>query len=450
MQSIKTDQLTRLVWEKVDALPQRGAIVEADARAWVDSVVGEYGDLALWHATRAGGFGGSQIGGLVKNFMNERADHDQSAHDIVAGALLRKLPDEPNGPMRRGVAMEPQHRRWFHDKYGSRRDEHGFALLSKSVGPRSWMRYSPDDLAFMPGPDGKDRRILIDYKAPSSVDQGASVAFQYSCQLHMGRMVCEHVGLSVDGLLLSQFDWANWALKDDDVPMIAELDALIAEAGDHYWDYVLRGELPKYIRKDRLEHEEALRERLGPKSIMLARLKAMSSVIDGHVKKLEEQVKPEIAKFRLGRSKVLLDGISYSATPKFTEASVLEKLPVEVFEAIPLAGNATKAYDDKAMLKKLKELNVDVKQFAKPGSVDSELLYDALIEHGVDADALMGEQLTGRLDSKLVADVRTFFEREFADFLPMDEEVLSVQDEAQQDGREGHEVSPYVPRPVNA
>lgn len=450
MQNVKTAELTRLVWEKVDALPQRGAIVEADARAWVDGVVGEYGELALWHATRAGGFGGSQIGGLVKNFMNERADHDQSAHDIVAGALLRKMPDEPNGHMRRGVAMEPQHRRWFHEKYGSRRDEQGFALLSKSVGPRSWMRYSPDDLAFMEGPGGKEGRILIDYKAPSSVDQGAAVAFQYTCQLHMGRMVCEHVGLPVDGLLLSQFDWANWALKDDDVPMIAELDDLIVKAGDHYWDYVLRGELPKYVRKERLEHEEALRERLGPKSIMLARLKAMASVIDGHVKKLEEQVKPEIAKFRLGRSKVLLDGISYSATPKFTEASVLEKLPVEVFEAIPLAGNATKAYDDKAMLKKLKELNVDVKQFAKPGSVDSELLYDALVEHGVDADALMGEQLTGRLDTKLVADVKTFFEREFADFLPTDEEASFVQDEAQQDGREGHEVSPYVPRPVNA
>ncbi len=442
MQNVNNAEITRQVRAKIDALPQRGAIVEADARAWIDAVVGEYGELALWHAARAGGFGGSQIGGLVKNFMGERADHEQSARDIIAGALLRKTPDEPNGHMRRGVAMEPQHRRWFHEKYGSRRDEQGFALLSKSVGPRAWMRYSPDDLAFM---------AEHDYKAPSNVDQSAAVAFQYSCQLHMGRMVCEHNGLKVDGLLLSQFDWANWALKDDDVHVVPELDDLIVKAGDHYWDFVMRGELPEYVRKPRLDGEDSLRELLGPKSIMMARLKAMSSVIDGHVKKLEEQIKPEISKFRLGRSKVVLDGISYSATPKFTEASVLEKLPLEVFEAIPLVGNATKSYDDKAMLKKLKELDVDVKQFAKPGSVDSEMLYDALVDHGVDADALMSEQLTGRLDAKLVADVKNFFEREFADFLPGEAvQAGSDLDAAQQDGREGHEVSPYVPRPVSA
>jgi hypothetical protein len=450
MQNAKAAEIARLVWAKIDALPQRGAIVEADARAWVDGVVGEFGELALWHATRAGGFGGSQIGALVKNFVGERADHGQSAHDVVAGALLRKMPDEANGPMRRGVAMEPQHRRWFHEKYGSRRDEQGFALLSKSVGPRSWMRYSPDDLAFMVAPDGAERRILIDYKSPSNVDSGAVVAFEYACQLHMGRMVCHHVGLPVDGLLLSQFDWANWSLKDDDVPVLAELDNLILQAGDHYWDHVLRGELPKYIRKERLEQEDALREQLGPKSIMLARLKAMSSVIDVHIKTLEDQVKPEVAKYRLGRSKVILDGISYSASPKFTEAAVLEKLPTEVFEALPLSGNSTKAYDDKAMLKKLKELGVDVKQFAKPASVDSEALYQALVDHGIDADALMGEQLTGRLDSKLTADVRAFFEREFADFLPTKTEDLPALGEASQESREGHEMSPYVPRPVHA
>lgn len=449
MQTVDKHQITRQVWLKIDALPQREAIVESDARAWVDGVVGEFGELALWHATRASGFGGSQIGGLVKNFMNERGDHGQSAHDIVAGALLRMMPDESNGHMRRGVAMEPEHRRWFHEKYGSRRDMEGFNLLSKSVGPRSWMRYSPDDLAFMSSPSG-EKRVLIDYKAPSTVDQGARVAFQYTCQLHMGRMVCHHVGLPVDGLLLSQFDWANWCLKDDDVPVIAELDDLIIKAGDHYWDCVLRGELPKYVRKERLEGEDALREQLGPRSIMLARLKAMESVINGHVKTLEDQIKPEVAKYRLGRSKVLLDGISYSASPKFTEAAVLEKLPLEVFDAIPLSGNSTKAYDDKAMLKKLRELNVDVKQFAKPASVDAELLYQALVDHGVDADALMSEQLTGRLDTTLVAEVRKFFEREFADFLPMAGEPVAMTDGAQQDGREGHEVSPYVPRPVNA
>lgn len=453
MQTIDTAEITRRVWEKIDALPQREQILDSDARIWVDGVVGNYGELAIWHATRAGGFGGSQIGALVKNFMGERADHEASAHDIVAGALLRKLPDVPNGHMRRGIAMEPQHRRWFHEKYGSIRDEAGFLTLSKSVGPRAWMRYSPDELAMM-SISAFQGRILIDFKAPSEVEHESNVAFQYTCQLHMGRMVLVHNNLPVDGLMLSQFDWKNWALKDDVVPYIPELDDLIMKAGDHYWDYVMRGELPAYVHKARLENESQLREQLSGVSIRLASLKALKTLIDGHIEGFEAQVKPEIAKFQLGRSKAVLEGITYSATPVFEKAAVLEKLPLEVFEALPLSGNSTKAFDDKAMLARLKELGEDVKKFAKPGSVDSDALYEAMLAHGIDADALMTERLVGRVDKKLVADVKSWFEREFSGLVP---EQVNLEGSAaagllpsEQDGREGHEVSPYVPRPVTA
>ena len=149
MQSaISREQITDKVWQIINGLPQREAIVEGDARHWVAEVVERYDDLSIWHAIRAGGFGGSQIGALVRNHCGQRADHQQSAHDIVEGALLRRLPDEPNGQMRRGVAMEPQHRQWFYEKHGAVRDTKGFETLSKNTGPRPWMRYSPDDLVF--------------------------------------------------------------------------------------------------------------------------------------------------------------------------------------------------------------------------------------------------------------------------------------------------------------
>lgn len=453
MQTTQNAEITRRVWDKIDALPQRAMILDSDARAWVDAVVGSYGDLAIWHAARAGGFGGSQIGALVKNFMGERADHEASAHDIVAGALLRKLPDEPNGHMRRGIAMEPQHRRWFHEKYGSVRDEEGFLTLSKSVGPRPWMRYSPDELATM-ATSSLNGRVLIDFKAPSEVAHESSVPFQYTCQLHMGRMVLQHNGLDVDGLMLSQFDWKGWALKDDVVPYIAELDDLIVKAGDHYWDYVMRGELPPYVHKPRLENEAELREQLGDVSMRLASLKALKTLIEGHIEGFEEEVKPQLAKHRLGRSKVVLEGISYSASSSFDKQEVLEKLPTEVFEALPLSGNSTKAYDDKAMLARLKELGEDVKKFAKPTAVDPDALYDALLAHGIDADALVSERLTGRVDKKLAADVKSWFEREFSGLVPKSKDLegggADGAPSSETDGREGQEVSPYVPRPVTA
>jgi len=440
------------VWLKIDALPQRELILESDARTWVDGVVGEFGELAIWHATRAGGFGGSQIGALVKNFMGERADHEASAHDIVAGALLRKLPDETNGHMRRGIAMEPQHRRWFYEKYGCKRDEEGFAALSKSVGPRPWMRYSPDELALMPF-EGTSKRVLIDFKAPSEVDPAARIAFQYSCQLHMGRQVLVHNGFEVDGLMLSQFDWKNWQLKDDVVPYVAELDQLILDAGDHYWSYVMRGEVPAYVRKPRLEAEDQLAQELRGMTIRLAGLKAMATVIGGHIEALEAVIKPVVGKYRLGRSKAVCEGLTFSGSDRFDRTEVLEKLPEEVFQALPLAGNATKAYDEKALLKALREAGVDTKRFAKPANVDSDALYDALIEHGIDADALVTERITARVDPKIQADVRAWFEREFSGLLP---EQMNLEDAAEvagpstTDGREGQEVLPYVPRPVSA
>ncbi len=452
MQNIKDAEITRTVWQKIDALPQRECILESDARAWVSEVVAKYGDLAIWHASRAGGFGGSQIGALVKNFLGERADHEASAHDIVAGALLRKIPDNSNGHMRRGIAMEPQHRIWFHEKYNSTRDEVGFKALSKSVGQRQWMRYSPDDLAFM-NIEGQKRRILIDYKAPSEVEQVESVAFQYSCQLHMGRMVLEHNGFSVDGLMLSQFDWKNWSLKDDMVPYNAELDGLILKAGDHFWDFVMRGEVPPYVRKARLADEEQLRAQIGPAALKMARLKALATTINRHIETFESQIKPVIAQYRLGRDKVVLDGISYTASPVFDSTSVLEKLPVAVYDAIPLKGNATKSYDEKAMLKALKDANIDVKQFAKPASKDGDALFDALVAHGVDAEALVAEQLKGTVDKKLSAEVGNWFDREFQDFLPTAESANVAEAEgadAASDGREAIEVSSYAPRPVPA
>lgn len=72
--------------------------------------------------------------------------------------------------------------------------------------PRKWMRYSPDDTVIK---DGK--RYLIDYKAPG---EPGDVKFRYACQLHQGRMVCEHSGVHIDGMILVQLDWRTWDIRD--------------------------------------------------------------------------------------------------------------------------------------------------------------------------------------------------------------------------------------------
>lgn len=395
-----------------------------------------------------------------------------------------RVPDETNAHMRRGIAMEPQHRRWFLEKYGCRRDVEGFALLSKSVGSRPWMRYSPDDLVFMDQFDEAGlhvgtSRVLVDYKAPSAVDQVEQVSFQYVCQLHMGRLVCEAAGLKVDELMLSQFDWANWGLKDDQVIHMPELDSLVEEAGDHYWGFVMRGEVPPYVYKPRLDSksQEELRSEVGEHALRLAGFKAMATVIGNKIKELEGVVKPAVARYRLGSKCVSLGGLNFSASAKFDSAEVIRHLPTDIFEGLPLKTNCTKRYDEDAMRKHLKHLGVDVKRFALQANVDGEALYDALLQHGLDADGLCGESLTARVDGHIARQVEAWFEREFADFLPLAPQSVegfasevteqkqwvevvgaaspantettadSFAQDSEQDGREGHEMPRYVPRP---
>jgi len=78
---------------------------------------------------------------------------------------------------------------------------------------------------------------LIDYKAPSQVDTAARIAMQYAAQLHQGAILCAEHGVDLDGMMLSQFDWANWSLKDDYVEWDESLALSLIDAGDFYWGY---------------------------------------------------------------------------------------------------------------------------------------------------------------------------------------------------------------------
>lgn len=440
------DRLVREVWDIINALPQREAIVEGDARHWVEDVVGRYGDLAKWHAIRAGGFGGSQIGALIRNFHGLRADHGQSARDIVAGALLRQVPQEPNEHMRRGIAMEASHREWFLRKYDACRDEEGLRILSKGTGPRPWMRYSPDELAFMVNPAGdvgEVQRWLGDYKSPSEVEQNDRVSFQYVAQLHMGRLVCEHNGVLVDGMILSQFDWKNWTLKDDIIEHNPEIDDLIVQAGDHYWAYVLRGELPPYVRKQKVENAKELAARIEEDAYRLARIKSMTLLLEKEATRLRERICEKLADCRLGSATlVAADSLRITATEVFDHDKVSALVPPAVLERVPKKKSAVARYDVDKLVARVRQTlapGESMGQFCAPDKLDTDVLYEELSKAGLDADALVTEQLRMTATPVVVQEVERFLKREFPDF-------FEASDDKVDSDRTGQFESRHVPR----
>lgn len=420
----------------VDALPQREAILEGDANNWIAEVVAEHGELAIWHAIRARGFGGSQIGTLVRNYLGQRADHEASAHDIVAGTLLRKIPEEPTGHMSRGIAMESEHRKWFYRKYGAQRNERDFTILSKGVGPRVWMRYSPDELAQMADPRGTTNVIqnwLGDYKAPSKVDHAGGVAFQYVCQLHMGRMVCAHNGVQIDGMVLSQFDWQNWALKDDVIEHNPDLEPLITAAGDQYWDCVMRGEVPPYVYKSRLDDAKDLVEQINDDAFRLSRLKSLGKELSDAADAIQVSMIEKASQYRFGGSKLNVEGnLSISATSVFDENLVRSHLTPEIVAGLPLKKASSSSFDQDKLLERVRatlQPGEKISSFYAPGKFETEPLYQALLDAGVDADSLMKEQLRVSIASAVKKDAESYVQREFAELLPKKKQDEAANDE---------------------
>ncbi len=417
--------ITRRVWAIVNALPQRAAIREEDAAAWIDAVVGAHGEAAIWHATRLGGFGGSEIGALVRNYQGERADHGLSARDIVELKLMRRAPLEDTAHLRRGRENEQFHAQRFWDKWGAQRDRDAYDKLKNAKGwLHPWMRYSPDDVVRMPLKvvgQGDEMRIvrtrepeslwLVDYKAPAQVEQAEKVAFQYAAQLHQGAILCAEAGLELDGMMLSQFDWANWTLKDDVVTWDPHLGQTILEAGDHYWEFVERGELPPYVVRPLWDGSSSYIESMGDAARQYAALAALADVAKERAEAIRQQLLQPLADVRLGSSRIdFFDDQNGQKLLTVTTNKLLDKeLVAKSFSPEQLAAceKGETELDANAMASYLKELGVDMAQFRRR-RLDADKVFALAAKLGMDPERLVREQFVLRVASHVKDAMRDY------------------------------------------
>lgn len=419
----KREAIARHVWRIVNALPQREAIRESDAAAWVDAVVAKYHEEAIWHATRLGGFGGSEIGVLVRNYQGQRADFGLSAREIVEIKLMRRLPDDDSSHLRRGRENERFHAQKFYEKWTAQRDEHAYNVLKNAKGRRPWMRYSPDDVVRMPfrlvESGGQIQLVrssenglwLIDYKAPSVVEPTNKVLFQYAAQLHQGAILCAEQGIELEGMLLSQFDWANWSLKDDVVVWDPDLGKLLLEAGDHYWGFVERGELPPYVVRQAWEPDPSYVEQMRDAARRYAALAALAAAAEERAVSIRQQILQPLSGFRLGNARLEFKDVDGSRLLTISVNRIVDKEQVsrlftpEQQAACEKAG--TSEYDVDAMVSFLKDQGVDVERF-KRRKFDADKVVDMALKLGLDPDNLMKEQMIFRVAPHIKDAMREF------------------------------------------
>ena len=438
MNKEKINALKIALIERIDQLPQRDAIEQSDLTQWVDFVANVMPDEAMWHATRASGVGGSEIGGLVKNYLGHRADFMFSAHDWVEDKLLRRHPEPSGGALRRGIEMEDVHRQHFHKAYQVQRDVEAFQTLAAShIKGRPYLRYSPDDVVNFKTPTiidvGDDRQIqvegamLIDYKSPSNVNtDGAS--FSYACQLHQGALIAEENGVELAGTILSQWDWTNWTMHNDIVTINPELQDLILKTSDYYWDCVLRGDVPNYIRAQRYELDEGTKREWSHAAERFSMLNALKTQLDNEAKKLRDTIAEglRLGNERLDSQQVVFDDVlKISASTRLDEDKVRQALPPEALEAVEVKEKTT-TYDTAALVRYVKEQGIDVKPFRKLTKLDPEKAYDALADHGFNPEEFMTETHRFLTDRTISTKAKLWVENNFPPIETPDIEPLSL------------------------
>lgn len=426
----RRSQLQQQMRKKIDSLPQRDQLQESDIAQWVGFVANTMPDQAMWHVIRAGGIGGSEIGGLVRNFMGYRADFMFSAHDWALEKLFRRFPQAQNSDMRRGIENESLHRERFYREFLCHRDEGAFKALSEGKGTLPWMRYSPDDIVVFDADItiemngnvvqvSKGQRLLIDYKSPSHVNAQDSVSFQYACQLNMGAILANELEVRLDGSLLSQYDWANWLLKNDFVHIDPKLAELIKEAGNTYWSDVLNGRVPAYIQSQTADIEPEQIEKTMPLARKIAQLNAIATAAKNESEQLRKRLLEEIdlKDRRLAGQKIAFPNtLNIGASMGIDQEKVLKDLAEcpEILAQCVADGKKDKvSYNVEAMVKTFEQMQIDTSQFVLP-QLDPQKTYQALIEANKDPESYVTETLRFTVNKKVSEGAKAWVAKHFS------------------------------------
>lgn len=285
----------------IDALPQRGAIRDDNARRWLDRTLSmavtrmdlEHGEgnfavadvhqHVMWHIRRASGIGGSEAGTVLKHFRGERGTFS-NAHNLVLEKLLVLSPQPSTPEMARGVRAEPWIQKIYQDTTGNRTDEDALALLRGFRWDRApFLAGTPDDIVIL---DGGNRR-MVDYKAPSAdvcADyENKGISFDYVCQLHHYGIISMAAGCRFADMSIEVLDPRSFEVVTYPVPFDREVAKELTASARRLWnEHVMTGVIPDAPVPDELRADD-------PDLIALAHEAAMFRAMKEMIEKREKE-----------------------------------------------------------------------------------------------------------------------------------------------------------------
>ena len=292
----------------IQALPWAELFTKEQIINYVDYIAANDPSRVVWHAKRMIGFGASEMGGVVADYINtfEKKEFDtpprsfSSAREVVESKLLIDYTMQKSGHLDRGTDFEDIIRDRFVKQLQARghtvtRDRDIIASLakasSKTKSELTWLKGNIDDALVV---DGK--LYIVDYKFPkpgtAEDTRKKGVSFDYKVQLECYGLLAAEQGIKVDGFILAPFDFEHYKAFDVMFESDPKLVEQIKKAGQYYFnECLLKGKTPDFVNS--YEHLSDPKS-LSPESRHLSDQIAVLSQLSAQAKDAADSLRDEL------------------------------------------------------------------------------------------------------------------------------------------------------------
>lgn len=233
--------------------PWAAVISDEQRGQWIESTIGAVGpEELIWHAYRATGLGGSDIGAIMAELNGEHAF--SSIQEILESKFLLTHPTPSKGHTARGHYFEPWMEQHAPAALGATRDVEAFDAVNAFTpdADRPYQRINLDDI-FMVTKEGQlTKRILVDYKSPMNVAafMRSDAPMAYRAQLHYYKAAADKLGIQIDSMCLAVPDIAEMVPRFMDIEIDDQLTKDIFDVADHiYNEFLMKGMIPEEEEK---------------------------------------------------------------------------------------------------------------------------------------------------------------------------------------------------------
>lgn len=355
----------------VKELPQLSQLRQDHVLNWFKRTLNIDRERLKWHILRAGGFGGSEMAGLVASLKGKR-NFRNTAKKLISGKLFMTTPTASEPNMERGNIMEDFAQERFEVKLSNMgRKWKRLEDIQKNVIEDMPNETYPAIRSSLDGLYEVDGEIwIVDFKCPSTevmkeykgvcsklddkarplkhsnnrvaqylvpnsdnrskIKYSSHLPFEdYIFQLHHYLVDAECKDVKIDRTVLAVFDYQEGAesvlieIERDD-----KITQSIIEAAEHYWEqHVMKGEVPppdinEYAKAQNIPEEVQMAvEQFTNSKILEKEFTNMAS----NTKAIVENWFSESSGF-LGDTILQLDGVELKAKAEFNEDFVVNRL----------------------------------------------------------------------------------------------------------------------------